>query len=287
MTQQEILDNTKTNWLVEKRALYDQHGNQSNTFGIYRTDNNICLGTVGSRYVPTQNHETLDMLLEASSTLNLELKHGGLLENGKKIYYHFPIAEVEIGKSSLKRYITALNSHDGSSPIGFGLTNVNVYCSNTFYQALKDLTKVKHTSSSKDKLKKIVEDFRNGLIAEEVLIETMIQLSNTTIPDQLDDDFILSIIGGSSDTTKTKNRISLLKQAINVEKEYHGDNAYALFNGFTRYTNHLISYDSTDDKTKSIISGVAYNINNKAFTEIVENFLPKTSNSYEELFAEL
>jgi hypothetical protein len=41
-----------------------------------------------------------------------------------------------IGRSEVKRWLTCLNSHDGSTSVGFGSSNTVVVCQNTFFRAL-------------------------------------------------------------------------------------------------------------------------------------------------------
>ena len=138
MNKETILINSGTNWTVSKRALSDDSGNPSNVFGIYRDDNNLCLGTVSEKYEIFQNSEALDILIEAAQAVNIKTERGGLLDDGKKVYYQFPLEDVTIGGSNTKRFLTSLTSHDGSSPIGFGSTTVTVSCLNTFFRALKE-----------------------------------------------------------------------------------------------------------------------------------------------------
>jgi hypothetical protein len=275
MDKLQFLTDTKTNWTVSKRALFDQNNNPSGGYGIYRDDTNSCLGLAKERYTPIQNSELLDLLLEATSDLNIVTQGGGVIENGKKIYYQFPLEDVTIGASTTKRFITALSSHDGSSPLGFGATNVNVYCANTFFRAMKEMSKVKHTSSYKDKVQPIIENLRASLMEEQTLIDNLQALSGISVGGTIEDDFLLSIIGGDSESTKTKNRLDLVKSAINIESNVHGNNFFSVFNGITRYTNHLTNYSSIDAKRKSIVYGTAYQINNNAYDKIVENFLHK------------
>ena len=273
MNKLEFLKETKTDFTVSKRPLFDEHNNPSGGYGIYRNDTNNCLGLVGSKYTPSQNEEILDLLIEASSQMNIEAKSGGVIENGKKVYYQFPIEDTQIGNYGVKRFITALTSHDGSSPIGFGVSNVNVYCSNTFYRAMTELSKVKHTASYKQRLNLIVENLRTTLMEETMVIDNLRKMSEISIPSFVTDDFLLNIMGGSEDSTRTKNRLELVKSAISIEENVHGSNLYAVFNGITRFTNHLTNYSDIDAKRKSIVYGTGYKINNNAYDRIVENIL--------------
>ncbi len=274
MNKQQLLESSRTNWTVAKKSLFGPEGEPTGAFGVFREDNNACLGIVGSKYVPTQNEEILDMLLEAAAQVNIEGERGGYLGNGQRVYYQFPLADVQIGGSYNKRYLTALTSHDGTSPIGFGATNVTVVCANTFFMALRDTQRVRHTKNSHGRLTRIVSQLRNSLTQEEQLIEKLIQLSKINVPETVTDEFILNIIGGDIDKSRGKNRVNDFRRSITTEYETHGNTAYALFNATTRFTNYMMSHKSLETKRESLIHGSAYAINNKGLALISETYTP-------------
>ena len=147
----DILENTKTNWSVKKLPLVSAvDGLATDSYGIFRNDNNKWLGTVKDRYEPMQNAKLIELLVQASEMLNLEITKGGMLNNGSKVFYQMQLQDEHIGKSGVKRFLTAANSHDGSSSIAFGTTNTVIVCENTFYKSYKDLAKAKHTPNSQD-----------------------------------------------------------------------------------------------------------------------------------------
>jgi len=276
MNKETILINSGTNWTVSKRALSDDSGNPSNVFGIYRDDNNLCLGTVSEKYEIFQNSEALDILIEAAQAVNIKTERGGLLDDGKKVYYQFPLEDVTIGGSNTKRFLTSLTSHDGSSPIGFGSTTVTVSCLNTFFRALKETNRIRHTKNFREKLADIVSKLRGSLNEEEMMIEKLIQLSNISIPANssgVSDEFLHKILGGDIDSTRTKNRLAALRLATVTEMQTHGETAYAVFNAVTRYTNHMIKYAGNQEKREALIKGTAYTINNTGYNLLVENYL--------------
>ena len=274
MNKLDLLNSSRTNWVVEKKALFGPDGEPTPAFGVFRTDNNRCLGIVGAKYVPTQNEEILDMLLEAAARVNISGERGGMLGEGQKVYYQFPLQDVKIGGSFNKRYLTALTSHDGSSPIGFGATNVTVVCANTFYMALRDSQRVRHTKNSHGRLSLIVSQLQNSLTQEEQFIEKLIDMSTINVPETVSDDFILSIIGGDVANSRGKNRVHDFRRAITAEYETHGNTAYALFNATTRFTNYMMSHKSVESKRESLIHGSAYTINNKGLELISETYTP-------------
>lgn len=275
MNKLEFLTDTKTNWTVSKRPLFDTNNNPSGGYGIYRDDTNECLGLAKERYTVIQNSEVLDLLIEATEQVGIKSQGGGVIEKGKKVYYQFPLEDVTIGASTTKRFITALSSHDGSSPLGFGATNVNVYCSNTFFRAMQDLSKIKHTATYRERLEPIIRNLQASLLEEQTVIDNLVKLSQITVSNNIDDDFLISIMGGDIESTRTKNRLDLVKSAINVEENVHGKNYFSVFNGITRFTNHLTNYKDLDAKRKSIVYGTGYTINNNAYEKLVENFLPQ------------
>jgi hypothetical protein len=270
MNKEELLSASKTDWTVEKRALFGPNGEPTNGYGIFRADNDRCLGLVGSKYTITQNHEVVEMLMDAAGAVNIPAVRGGALGMGERIYYQFQLPEVTIGGSKNLRYLTGLTAHDGLTKIGFGATNVVVICQNTFFQAFKDCEAVKHTPNHKERLAGIINSLRASMFAEEQNIQRMIQMSNTVVPSKIDDDFLFEIIGGHLESTRSTNRLNDLKAAMSTEYAAHGESAYGLFNAVTRFTNHMTPYKDIDTKRKALMFGSGARINQRAF-DIIEN----------------
>lgn len=276
MSVEQILEQANANWTVSKQSLFGPEGQPTQGFGIFRDDTKACLGIVGSKYTPTQNYEIAETLYEAAGQQNLKITRAGMLGYGQKVYFQLALPDVRIGGSDSKRFLTALTSHDGSSPIGFGTTNVVVVCANTFFSALKDMERVRHTANSKAKIAIISSQLRNSVFQEEALIETMVQMSKTTIPTKITDEFLLSIIGGDEEFTRTKNRLNNFRVAMTTEFNTHGENAYGLFNAVTRYTNHMLTYKDVEAKRNALMGGVAFRTNQKGFDVIYKEFVEPT-----------
>lgn len=273
MNTQELLIASNTDWTVSKRPLFGPDGESTNGYGIFRDDTNKCLGLVGSKYTITQNHEVVDMLMDAAGSVNIPAVRGGSLGVGERIYYQFQLPKVQIGGSENLRYLTGLTAHDGLTKIGFGATNVVVVCQNTFFQAFKDCEAVKHTPNHKERLTGIINSLRLSMTAEEVMIERMLKMSTTNVPEKITDDFLLEIIGGHLESTRSSNRLNDLKSAISTEYSTHGNTAYGLFNAVTRFTNHMVTYKDIDAKRKALMFGAGARINERAFDMIEEKFV--------------
>ena len=174
LSLEEFLNFTETNWTVTKEPLVTQQGWETDSFGIFREDNNAYLGTVGRVYTPTQNRELLELLYQACDNVGINLSRGGFLGNGSRVFYQMEVGNIQIGASQVQRYITVLNTHNGRSPIGFGSTNITVVCRNTFYRALNDLSKVKHTPTSMTRLTILVEAMSEALERESFILAGVI-----------------------------------------------------------------------------------------------------------------
>ena len=110
----ETLYNTNTAWSVQKEPLFTQDGKETQSYGLFRSDNNEWLSTVGERYVPMQNAELAEIMVR------IQDKFGGVIKGnamgritGQKIYYQLSLSDYNINGDTLKRHITCLNSHNG------------------------------------------------------------------------------------------------------------------------------------------------------------------------------
>jgi phage/plasmid-like protein (TIGR03299 family) len=272
----ELLEQTSTNWTVNKLPLITENGFTTESFGMFRNDNNLWLGTIGKQYEPIQNFEVVETLI--ATTEDISNSHGGgMLNNGKKVFYQTEIDPVIIDRDEVKRYLTILNSHDGSSSIGFGFSNTVVVCQNTFYKAMKEVQKFRHTTSAKERLEIARKQVRELLLAENEVMDTFkrmseVQVSNKAIKlvvadlfDFKPEDFDNPVEDFS---TRKINDIARFKEVMDAEFSSHGATLWGLFNAVTWKTNHIDS--KRNNQLESIMVGSGYKKNNNAFKILSE-----------------
>jgi len=163
--QESILTDNKMNWQVEKIPALHYHPTKKHQeikghYFIRRKDNLKILGAVKSSYVPTQNKDTFNYILEIVKdypNVNLQDVIIKSFNEGRKVCFMFRIEDIKIGKVISENYIYAISSHDGSSRLAFGLCNKVIGCANMFPMLLSDITatKFKHTSNVPKKIKDI------------------------------------------------------------------------------------------------------------------------------------
>ncbi len=72
----QVLEATGLNWTVNKKELVSVDGLNTESFGMFRNDNNQWLGTVGKRYEPYQNHKLVSNMVDITSAVDLDVTRG-------------------------------------------------------------------------------------------------------------------------------------------------------------------------------------------------------------------
>jgi hypothetical protein len=270
----ETLYNTNTAWSVQKEPLFTQDGKQTQSYGLFRSDNNEWLSTVGERYVPMQNAELAEIMVRIQDRFGGVIKGNAMGRiTGQKIYYQLSLSDYNINGDTLKRHITCLNSHNGSHAIGFGSTNTVISCSNTFHLAMKDLSKFRHTESASKRLQIAVEEFEKALVLDENLMLTYkamnrVPVDQTIIESVMQKIFKVDMNSKVSDnSTRKKNQIENFGKAMSHELAAKGNTLWGLFNGVTYYTNHI-----ENKGIDNLMTGSGYKKNLIAF-KTIENEL--------------
>lgn len=271
----ELLESTKLNWTVNKKQLFDSEGHETQSFGMFRNDSNLWLGTVGDRYTPLQNYEMAEILVNATEGIGINISRGGMLYNGSKIYLQASLPDEFIGKSTVKRWITCLNSHDGSTSVGFGSSNTTVVCQNTFYRAYGELQKFRHTATMKERIEIAQKDLRATMQLDEQLMTSFKKMADMPIKDEAIERVLRKIFEITPETikkdvsTRKTNQIKDFAGALSTSVNEQGQTIWALFNGITRYTNHVSAPKDNEKKQDYIIANGGANIANLGFNELM------------------
>jgi phage/plasmid-like protein (TIGR03299 family) len=276
----EVLEKTGLNWTVNKIPLVSKSENSdwnslpTKSVGVFRNDTNAWLGSVRDQYAPFQNYELADTIVEASNGIGLDVVKGGDLKGGRMVYLQTELKTEYIGKSDIKRYITALNSHDGSSAIGFGSSNTVVVCQNTFYKAYKDVAKFRHTTSASERIKRAMWDLKKAIELDEKLMHNFKVMADQPLREEVFAEVMKRCFKADLDAKKEDvthqqlKKMELVNQAVVKEIDLEGNTLWGLFNGITRYTNHMVV--GNDKKDEYVMSGLGYKTNLIAYDTIME-----------------
>jgi len=273
-----LLEATGLNWEVRKEPLVHQSGMPTPFSGVFRYEHGSdtpteCLGSVKDRYTILQNYDLAETIVKATDSLNIETNNGGSLHGGRKVFLQARLNDDYVGKSDVKRWITCLNSHDGSTSISFGSTNTVVVCQNTFHAAHKEGQKFRHTASAQSRIDQAILDMRTAILRDNEMFKKFHIMAEHSVNENIVKAVIDSIFKVDASnakkeevSTRKQNQLIQFGQAYNIERDLEGDTLWGLFNAVTRYTNHMAT---ASDRDQYLMVGTGNKINNAAYDTII------------------
>lgn len=276
-----LLDRYGLNWTVSKQPLSLPDGIKTPFYGIVRDDKKTVFTTCKDSYKPFQNTELAEMLIRLSEKTGYEIHGGGLFNGGGKVFLQLesPNKIQGIGKNrtTVKGFVTGINSHDGTTSLKWGETNITICCKNTFNAAVHALkNSARHTESLQGKVEDAIRNVTGIVEQEKALFDQFIKLSEIPATRHNIASIVKGITGVDSTVSKAEleanyttyavNRSKELLTAIAQEIDQKGETLWGLFSGVTKYTSHVLPVPKRDNaRLESIYTGSAHEINNNAF----------------------
>lgn len=151
-TSEEAIRLAKLDWDVIQYPVYANGKEIPDTFANVRSDTNDALGIVKDRYKIVQNVEAFDFVddIVGNNEIQCQYETAGSLNNGRRVFLLVNLPTSKIAGDDVNNYLFFTNSHDGSSSLMAGITNVRVVCSNTLQLAIdraKRMWKCRHTAT--------------------------------------------------------------------------------------------------------------------------------------------
>lgn len=253
-----ILEEAGLNWSARKETLQTANGLITDHIAVVRDDNNEVLGVHKNGYEVFQNQQMAELIFELSNKTGLAIHGAGELNGGRKVFIQLKSDDLRIGSDMVKGFLTAVNSFDGSTSLGFGHSSITISCQNTFFGAYRSLdNKVKHTKTMTLKVEDILRAADNVIDEEKSNFATITRLTETKITENWVDEVLKGLFKTSvadlktaedKVSTRTKNNISRFNDALAIEMQGKGDNLWGLFSGMTRYTTHMLGDNKEDTK---------------------------------------
>lgn len=289
MTAEQAIKLANLDYEVEKTHIhYYANGTPVQIDGYYathRTDNGDYLGMVKSRYQIVQNRDAFgffDAIIDQGEAI---FETAGALGNGERIFLLAKLPDdLMIGGEKIEKYIMLMNSHDGSSSVIAGLTNIRVVCNNTLQAALKGLenkVSIGHNNTAKDKLK---EAYRVMGIASQYATEVQDifnRMTDVKMTEGQYREFFESVMKTDYKdakrsqkqqaelSTKLKNMVDATTKFALTHHTQQTDEAkgtlWGAYNAISGYYNYIKDYSSDEQKFHSQFFGTANTKVLKAF----------------------
>jgi hypothetical protein len=280
---QEILTAHGLDFTIEKAPMVaiDKQGNQvaSPYFGLINSQSNEVINTVKEGYTVSQNHEIVEMVLRGMERFGdkLTVSKAGSLNGGRKVFMQLGIEGMsKVADDIIKRYVTIIDSNDGSTSLSIGIGDLTMSCSNQFAKFYKSGdAKFRHTATLEQKLRTIPMLIETALNVSLRQVDIYRQFVSTPVSQRLAHEMVKYVLGYdreitstlvlSEKSTRSINTMDKLYAHIEKEMAQKGQNVWGLHSGITSFTTHEMSTPKRDNgRIESTLIGNAYNMNQKS-----------------------
>lgn len=280
MTKQEILSTYGLDFRIEKAPMVaiNAAGEQvtSPYFGLINSKTNEVINTVKEGYEVSQNDEIVELVLEGMKDFGsqLEVTKAGSLNGGRKVFIQLGIeGDAIVGDDRVKRYVTVIDSNDGSTSLSVGIGDLTMSCANQYWKFYKaGEAKFRHTATLVDKIRSIPMLIETALGESIHQVELYKKFVSTPVTKDLADRMVKEVLGFdrqftsmdelSKKSTRSINMMEKLYAQIEREMAQKGQNVWGLHSGVTRYTTHEISAPKRENgRIESGLVGTAYKLN--------------------------
>ncbi len=277
---QEILSANDLDFRIEKAPLFaiNKLGEQvaSPYFGLINSKSNEVINTVKEGYEVSQNDEIVELVLRGMESFgsDLEVSKAGSLNGGRKVFIQLAIeGDGIVANDRIKRYVTIIDSNDGSTSLSIGIGDLTMSCSNQFAKFYKQgEAKFRHSASLVQKLKTIPNLIELALSQSLRQMELYNHFVSNSISKDLAHRMVKHVLGFDREFTSMDELSSKSSRSINVmDKLYNhidreiadkGLNLWGLHSGVTSFTTHEISVPKRDNaRVESVLIGGAYKMN--------------------------
>jgi hypothetical protein len=280
-----ILKNHKLDFTVVKSPLIGTLDNEpaiTPYFGLFNSKSRECINTVKSGYGVSQNWMLVEMVLKGAEKFSsdLEVSNAGALHGGRQVYMQMKInGWGHVGKSQIIRYITIIDSNDGSTSLSVGIGDEDMSCWNKFYHFYRmGQAKFRHTATIEDKIKRIPQLIETALSESLRQIKRYKVFHETEIKPDLQHNLVHTLLGYDRVltppekykllSTKSINRMDGLYKHIKKETDSKGWNLWGLHSGVTSWTTHELKGPKRKEENgreESLLVGSSYKMNMGSF----------------------
>jgi len=158
-----------------------------------RTDTMQALssGGLSEGFTPIQNRDAFSVIPELANVIDLKMVKGSVWNNGAGVYAQVSLGDMQVGNNEndkIGKYLTVINSHDGSQAMRVIITPLRFFCKNQITAMTKNadisnMISIRHTASASDRLAEMIDSMRivNGVFEYTEDIYNQLATRNVTI----------------------------------------------------------------------------------------------------------
>lgn len=277
----EILTANGLDFTVDKKELLVPMNDSivpTGYYGLVHSVSGEVLNTCKESYRVSQNREVIELVLQGMQNFGeLSVHKAGSLHGGRKIFIQLAVqGQSKVGEDIIKRYVTIIDSNDGSSGLSVGIGDFTMSCSNQFYRFYRaGQAKMRHSNSMNAKINEIPQLVSLALAESMRMIEVYNAFQSTKVSRELAHKMVNAVLGFdkvqtsvlelSEKSTRSINSMESLYGHIEKEMNQKGDNLWGLHSGVTSWTTHDKSAPRRDNgRFESLTVGNNYKTNQKS-----------------------
>lgn len=270
----EILVANNLDFRIEKEQLLSATGKPTPYYGLFNDKTGECINSVKEGYTVSQNDEVVELVLEGMQGFGeLSVAKAGALNGGRKVFIQLGIEGMSlVGDERIKRYVTVIDSNDGSTGLSVGIGELVMSCQNQFFKFYKSgQSKLRHTASLTQRIKEVPSLISKALEESLKLTETYRVFQSTEVSKELADEMVKYILGfdrkmsikkSAELSSRSINAMDSLYNHITKETNQKGMNMFGLFSGVTSWTTHDKSAPRRENgREESLMTGTNYRTN--------------------------
>jgi len=238
------------------------------------------LNSVKAGYTTSQNSEIVEMVLQGIAVFGdkLSVYQAMSINGGRKVMIQLKIeGEAIVGKDVVTRYVTIIDSNDGSTGLSVGVSNQTLSCMNQFFAFYKAGSRFRHTASIKQKIAALPSLITSAMDSEMQIISSFRDFESTAATNKLVNQLVNKLVGIdrtcserelSESSTKKINIMNALYDNIGHQMagDEKGNNLWGLFSGVTRWTTYTKQAPTRENgRIESLAGGTNYKTNMDAF----------------------
>lgn len=283
-TAEEAIVKAGLDWDVELRKLgYKTADGKSfkvvpGGFAVVRTDTETPLGTVRSRYTPFSNRHAFDFADNLVDGAGAAFESAWEMNGGKTVglTMRLPNHVTVGGEDVFDQYLILKTSHDGSTAIQVGITNVRMACLNQFNVTLRNAKRkwsVVHSPNAGTRLQQAREALELAFVYNQEFEAELEKLLTTTVSEdrakyQMDNILKANRVG---DRSRDQITTAIMLDWMNSPtiQDDQRNTAYGLLNAATEYFDHLRDYRTAESAIKVTTEGLGARFNQALMDQLV------------------
>lgn len=264
---------------AESPVIYDVNGKVYESEShkvIHKVENPAdVLSVMKNSYQPLYNSDFMESVDRLAEISGLPIEGYSEFSGGKIVlgFLKNTIEKFEIGGHPIDDYLMVGSSFDGRYPFFVGTTTMLIRCQNQFSR-ISQIQKIRHTVSAPLKREELFQTLETYFLSRKIMYENFNKLIKVDISPEIRQMAVDAIMKVSEEdrldekiSARKLNLINTLETNIDTEFADLGENAWALFNGVTRFTTHSLN---TKERVFGNVFGSPAEYNNRAYKHLLQ-----------------